>query len=103
MPKAPEQPRRLRLADVIAEQRATITALLARGGGEHSSVVLTRNSKGDVQIEVTVRTDEYVVPTADAAYAKAAELFDAADAAYPYSSTTTANGTARTERGVVTP
>jgi hypothetical protein len=83
MPEAAEQPRRLRLADVIAEQRATITALLARGGGEHSSVVLTRNSKGDVQIEVTVRTDDYVVPTADAAYLKARELFDAALSAYP--------------------
>lgn len=83
MPVSSEPARRLRAADYIAEQRATITALLERGGGEHSSVVLTRNSKGDTQIEVTVRTDSYALPTADAAYAKACELYNAACEAYP--------------------
>lgn len=83
MPKTPEPVRRLRAADVIANQREWITSLLNRGGGEHSSVVLTRNSKGDVQIEVTVRTDDAAVPTADDAYRKARELFDSACKAYP--------------------
>ena len=78
------EPRRIRAADLIAEQRAIIHALLERGGGENSSVVLTRNAKGAVQIEVTVRTDAHLITTADLAMAKARELYDAAVAAYPF-------------------
>lgn len=35
-----------------------IRRMLDRGSSEHSSVTLARNSKGDVQIEVIVRTGE---------------------------------------------
>jgi hypothetical protein len=76
-------PRRLRAADVIDQQQATIAALLERGGGENSSVSLTRNARGQTQIEVTVRTDRDQVTTADQAWAKAQELYDAACTAYP--------------------
>lgn len=67
--------------------------LLSRsGGGERSSVELSRNAKGETQIEVTVRTDESEITTADAAYAKACELYDLACAKYP-----TGSGFARNE------
>lgn len=82
-------PQRIRAADIIAEQRSVIAALLDRGGGEHSSVVLTRNSKGDTQIEVTVRTDADTIQSADEAYTKARELYDAACKAYPPGTTAT--------------
>jgi hypothetical protein len=76
-------PRRLRAADVIDQQQATIAALLERGGGENSSVTLTRNAKGQTQIEVTVRTDRDAIATADLAHAKATEIYDALCEAYP--------------------
>ena len=77
MPVSSEPARRLRAADYIAEQRAAITALLERGGGDTVRRA-DPNSKGDTQIEVTVRPDSYALPTADAAYAKACELYNAA-------------------------
>lgn len=83
-------PQRIRAADLIAEQRSVIHALLERGGGENSSVTLTRNAKGETQIEVTVRTDAHLITTADLAAAKAQELYDAAATAYPFG---TSNGT----------
>jgi hypothetical protein len=68
---------------VIDQQQAIIAALLERGGGENSSVTLTRNARGQTQIEVTVRTDRDQITTADLAAAKAHELYDNACAAYP--------------------
>lgn len=67
---------RLRAADVIANQSRIIEQLLGRGGGERSSVTLSRNAKGETQIEVTVRTDDNALPTIDAAMAKASELYE---------------------------
>jgi hypothetical protein len=76
-------PQRIRAADLIAEQRAIITALLERGGGENSSVSLTRNAKGETQIEVVVRTDGDIITTADEAMAKAQALYQDACQKYP--------------------
>lgn len=82
--EASAPPHRIRAADLLAEQRSIIHALLERGGGENSSVVLTRNAKGETQIEVTVRTDAHLVTTAELAMEKARELYDAACEAYPF-------------------
>jgi hypothetical protein len=94
-------PQRIRAADLIAEQRTIIAALLERGGGEHSSVVLTRNSKGDTQIEVTVRTDGETIVSADEAFAKACELYDAACTKYPPGETSVNGTTAKPGRAKV--
>lgn len=71
-----EKPKRLTLSEIVV-------ALLARGG-EHSSVKLSRNAKGDTQIEVTVRSGDQDVPTVDEASEKAAELYDALRERYPF-------------------
>ena len=81
--ETPDTPRRLRAVDVIADQRSMIAQLLERGGGERSSVTLSRNAKGETQIEVVVRTDDDAITTADLAMSKARELYDNACAAYP--------------------
>lgn len=58
--------------------------MLARNAGERSSVTLTRNAKGETQIDVVVRTDDVGgIPTADAAFEKAVELYDKARRQYP--------------------
>lgn len=93
----------------VREQRASLTALrggnvqddqpaptrrmspsrmlelmLSRGTREHSSVTLSRNARGETQIEVVVRTDDSgLVPTVDDAAAKARELYDDLRAVYP--------------------
>lgn len=51
---------------------------------EHSSVTLKTNAKGDVQIDVTVRTGETPeVATVDDAAAKARTVFDLLRTFYP--------------------
>jgi len=61
-----------------------VEMLLQRGGGEHSSVTLSRNAKGETQIEVVVRTaDTGEVQTIDQAAGKAQELYDRMRARYP--------------------
>lgn len=82
------------VADERASKRMTLSnvleLLLTKSGGEHSSVTLTRNSKGDTQIEVVVRTgDAGAIGTADEAYAKAVELYDRAREQYPPASSAT--------------
>jgi peptidyl-tRNA hydrolase len=59
-------------------------AALNRAGGEHSSVRLTRNAKGDTQIEVTVRTgdESHLLTVADAAE-HARTIYDSLRDAYP--------------------
>lgn len=73
-----EAPRRLRAADVIHAQQATIERLTTRRSTEGASVELTRNAKGDVQISVKVTDDDPLV-----ASQLAREIFDALDQAYP--------------------
>lgn len=61
--------------------------LLARGSADRSSVTLTRNAKGDTQIEVVVRTNELGdAQTVAQAYEQAIELYDRARARYPLAS-----------------
>lgn len=73
-----EQPRRLTQGEVIR-------MLLERGSVEHSNVTLTRNAKGDVQIEVNVRTsDGTEIDTPDKAEAVAVAVFDRLADRYPY-------------------
>jgi hypothetical protein len=74
---ADERPKRMTLSDVVER-------LLARSTSDRTSVSLTRNSKGDTQIEVVVRTsDEGDVTTADDAAAKARELYEQLARRYP--------------------
>jgi hypothetical protein len=67
-----ERPRRLTHSQIIDE----LIGALAKGSGDHSTVALNRNAKGDTQISVSVRTGEGDITTADEAAAKAAELYD---------------------------
>lgn len=66
---------RLSLSDVIER--------LTEKGGQASSVTLSRNAKGDVQIEVKVYTDETIASPADAAKV-AADLYDSLAKQYAY-------------------
>jgi hypothetical protein len=76
-PSKPEPARRMTLSQVLE-------AVLSRGAREHSSVTLTRNSKGDTQIEVVVRTgDSEDVLTIDAVANKATDLYNTLRARYP--------------------
>ena len=73
-----ERPPRVTLSEIVR-------ALLERGPGEHSSVKLTRNAKGDTQIEVTVRSGGVDAETLDEAARKAREHYDALRDEYPLS------------------
>lgn len=75
-----EAARRLSLSEIVE-------LLLSKGGGEHSSVSLTRNAKGETQIEVTVRTgDSGEITTAAQAAAEARTIYDRLRSAYPMAS-----------------
>lgn len=81
-PSSNEPARRMTLSHVVE-------LLLNRGASERSSVTLSRNAKGETQIEVVVRTGEAGdVLTADDALAKATELYDKARRQYPTSAGT---------------
>ena len=72
-----DAPRRLSLSQIVE-------LLLTRGGGEHSSVTLKSNARGETQVEVTVRTGETdELATVDQAAAKARDVYDELRAAYP--------------------
>jgi hypothetical protein len=78
-PGSVEPARRMTLSHVLE-------LLLARSASDRSSVTLTRNAKGETQIEVVVRTTEAGdVATVDDAYSKAVELYDKARRQYPMS------------------
>jgi hypothetical protein len=72
----PERPRRLTQSEIIE-------LLLQRGPADHSSVKLTRNAKGDTQIEVHVRTGEPGLESVEQARAKAEEQYDHLRGLYP--------------------
>lgn len=75
----PERPKRLTLSHVVE-------MLLSRGSGDRSTVTLARNAKGDVQIDVTVRTGDHdEIATVDDAARKAREVFEQLRAKYPTS------------------
>lgn len=73
-----EAPKRMSLSQVVE-------ALLQRGGSEHSSVTISRNAKGETQLEVVVRTgDAGEVATIEQAEQHAREVYDRLRTAYPY-------------------
>lgn len=75
--------RRLTLTDVVEK-------LLDRGGSEHSSVTLSRNAKGETQIEVVVRTGEAgSVQTIEEAEAAAVSVYERLRDRYPSNVPTT--------------
>jgi hypothetical protein len=77
-PEAPARARRLTLSDVVEQ-------LLQRGGSEHSSVTIARNSKGETQLEVVVRTGEGgAVQTILEAETIAQEVYDRLRVRYPH-------------------
>lgn len=73
---APERPRRLTLSEIVE-------LLLQRNPSDHSTVKLTRNAKGDTQIEVSVRTGEPGLESIEQARAKAEEQYDHLRSMYP--------------------
>lgn len=76
-PDTPARPARMSLSQVVE-------ALLARGGGDRSSVTLARNAKGETQIEVVVRSsDAGEAITAHDCARIAGELYDSLRETYP--------------------
>lgn len=74
---SPEAPKRMTLSQVVEH-------LLTRGSSQSSSVTLTRNAKGETQIEVVVRTDaELAIVTPDDARETAERVYDALREKYP--------------------
>jgi hypothetical protein len=64
-----------------------VESLLNRGSSEHSSVTLSRNAKGETQIEVVVRTgDTGGVETVGEAEELAVEVYERLRARFPMSS-----------------
>ena len=85
-------PAPLRQSEIL---RAFLERMKASGQGEHSTVKLSRNAKGDTQIEVSVRTGESdEVATVDDAAAKAKAVYDTLAAFYPLSPPNGAKGDA---------
>lgn len=74
------KPQRLSLSTILE-------LMLARGSGDRSSVSLTRNAKGETQIEVVIRTGDSgeILSPADAER-EASEVYNRLRAAYPLSS-----------------
>jgi hypothetical protein len=78
--------RRMSLSQVVE-------ALLQRGGSEHSSVTLSRNAKGETQIEVVVRTgDQGAIQTIEQAETAADEVYSRLRSSYPFGATPTDAG-----------
>lgn len=81
-----------RLEAAVPEARSISRAEILRGllaaisktGGEHSTVKLTRNARGDTQVEVSVRTGDHEgVETAADAAAEAVRIYDNLRELYP--------------------
>jgi hypothetical protein len=80
--------RRTRTEGAPARRALTLSEvverLLARGSSDHSSVTLSRNAKGDTQIEVVVRSSsEGAINTVGEAAREAVRLYDVLRARYP--------------------
>lgn len=69
---------RLNLSELVRLQLAA----LSRHGGEHATVELTRNAKGDVQIRVAARTGEQGIETLEQAAELAQTIYDGLAAKY---------------------
>lgn len=76
----PAEPGRVRNAEVLRG----LLAALTRTGGEHSTVRISRNARGDTQFEVSVRTgDTAAIASAADAAAEATRLYDNLRELYP--------------------
>lgn len=72
--------RRVTISEVLRAHLAHLT----QTGGERSSVKLTRNARGETQIEVVVRTgDSSEITTAAEDMAEATRLYDSLSLVYP--------------------
>ena len=75
------RPKRMTQGEILA---AFVERMQRAGQTEHSSVTLKTNARGEVQIDVTVRTGETPeVATVDDAAAKCRAVFDVLRAIYP--------------------
>lgn len=77
--QAPPASPRLSLGELVRLQLAA----LSKHGGEHATVELTRNAKGDVQIRVAARTGEQGVDTLEQAAELARTIYDELAERYP--------------------
>ena len=77
--QAGERPRRLTQSEIIQQ-------LLAKGSSEHHSISLSRNAKGETQIEVVIRSGGDDAPTATDAEQLATGIYDRLRAKYPMAS-----------------
>lgn len=68
----------------LSEQNRMLYALLTRQQRDRSSVTITRNARGAVQIEVLVRTGESDVETIEDAELLARKVYDRLAIAYPH-------------------
>lgn len=81
--------RRITQAEIMEQ----LIGALSRSGQDHSSVRLSRNARGDTQIEVVVRTgDTPEVQTAADCSERARQIYDHLCGLYPMAAA--ANGTA---------
>jgi hypothetical protein len=72
-----DRPHRMTLSQVVEK-------LLERGSSEHSSVTLSRNAKGNTQIEVVVRASENSsVTSVEEAEAVAVSIYERLAQRYP--------------------
>jgi hypothetical protein len=79
-----EPPKRVTTTEML---RAFLLRMQTSSTGEHSSVKLNRNAKGDTQVEVSVRTSEAEgIETVEDAAAKARTVYDTLCKLYPLSS-----------------
>lgn len=70
---------RITLSEITTE----LLAAVKRGGSDHSSVELTRNARGHVQIRVNVYAGEAEIASPEDAAARAVALFDQLRERYP--------------------
>lgn len=78
-PAATHTARRLTLSDIV---ELLLTAL-ARHSGDHSGVKLSRNARGETQIEVSVRTGDPGIETVEQARMRAEEQYEHLRSLYP--------------------
>lgn len=82
------RPKRVTLSEIVEQ----LIAAQSKHGGERSAVKLTRNARGDTQIEVTVRTgDSTGIETVDDCAAEANRVYEALSLVYPMGRARTAS------------
>lgn len=87
----PDHPQRVTLSEVVRSQLQA----LQRTHGDHSSVELTRNAKGDTQIRVSVSTRPDGIDTPEDAAARAVAIYDGLAERYPIATEATGGAASR--------